>query len=236
MNDQVTDLIYRNGPPAALDILRKQFTRWKKYSQRFREEHILCQQLAARYHANERRRSEGGTDTRDLNLEDTNISNALIRLNSKLPDAFWAEEAEIVATAQQGQAPTGITSSWGSTNNTPEPPQTSENYVPNNPQAHQPQHDPSHVFGRWQLVRVVQDNVMIPLTIQETAIYNRDHSFYLVQNNVQTAWGKFSYSGIELVINLANGFVDRRKFTCHGSSLLLLQEGSGVYSFYQRVG
>ncbi|MEO0733604.1 MAG: hypothetical protein AAFZ52_12280, partial [Bacteroidota bacterium] len=205
MEDPVTALISDNKLSEAFKELRKQFAYWKKNGNRFSEENMKCQLLAGRYRAYRDRLTDGISDPVQVQREGTQVHQALIELNYRLPVSFWADRPDPVSD-------TPPQTGW---QNQPPPPQTGGNYTPPNPQQ-QAQHDPTHIYGQWRLVQMAQHNNMMPVGYNEVATYNRNFSFQLFQNGMQTAWGQFGYQGIDLAVTYANGMVNRFKFTCFG--------------------
>ncbi|MEL7163808.1 MAG: hypothetical protein AAFN92_23825, partial [Bacteroidota bacterium] len=132
MEDPVTALINDNKLSQAFKELRKQFAYWRQHGDRFAEENMKFQLLIGRYKAYRERLTDGISDPTIVQREGTQVHQALIELNYRLPAGFWKDRPEPSSGNQPPPA-------WQ-----PPPTQTGGNYTPPNPQQQQTQHDPTH--------------------------------------------------------------------------------------------
>ncbi len=89
-------------------------------------------------------------------------------------------------------------------------------------------HNPSQVFGRWRRVKSIQNNQSLPVLLQEYIIFNNNYSFQLIQNNMQTNFGSFSFNQESLTIYFMNGMIDTRSFQCFRDELYIVQYMNNV--------
>jgi hypothetical protein len=100
-------------------------------------------------------------------------------------------------------------------------------------------HNASRLFGNWRLVRTMQNNQSMPLMVEEEIVFNNDYSFYLIQNYMQTNFGRFTFQGESLTITFFNGVIDTSSFQCLDNELYIVHYMNNMpFSIfcYQRSG
>lgn len=90
------------------------------------------------------------------------------------------------------------------------------------------QPNPNFLFGSWKLQKIIQNGQDIPPMLQELLIFNNNYAFQLIQNNLQTNYGSFTFNQDLLTINFWNGMIDTRSYQCFQTELYLVQYMNNV--------
>ena len=80
-----------------------------------------------------------------------------------------------------------------------------------------------NLIGKWQLVKNIQNNQNLPVTINEQIIFNMNGLFQVFQNFMQTTFGNFTHQNEFLTIYFVNGAIDTRAYQCFENELYVVQ-------------
>ncbi len=83
--------------------------------------------------------------------------------------------------------------------------------------------DSKNLIGKWQLVRNLQNNQNLPVTVNEQIFFNPNALFQVFQNFMQTTFGNFTHQNGLLTIHFINGAIDTRAFQCFENELYVVQ-------------